>query len=35
MRQLVSIGDGKHYVVHADENLTAFLNLEAAILSVA
>jgi hypothetical protein len=26
-----SRGDGKHFVVHADEKLTAFLELESAI----
>ena len=27
-------GDGKHFVVHADEKLTAFVELEAAILQL-
>jgi hypothetical protein len=31
MRQLVSIGNGKRFVVHADEELTAFMELESAI----
>jgi len=27
-------GDGKHFVAHADEKLTAFVELEAAILQL-
>lgn len=35
MRQLVSIGNGKRFVVRSDEKLTAFLKLEAAIAATA
>jgi hypothetical protein len=35
MRQLVSIGNGKRFVVRSDEKLTAFLKLKAAIAATA